>query len=158
MYLYDKAISTVQINGSTGRGFRRTAGGVRQDVFFRSSFSTNFLQMILSGALEELCGKVSKDNRTITNLQFADDKLFPEEQRVVESLDESFDKNCKGIKLIYVLKRPNYQQPSPVVIEEIKVKGQKLGTVTSFKYLGEIVSDKSSKSEVLSSIEQSLQR
>ena len=33
---------------------------------------------------------------------------------------------------------------------EIKVKGQMLGTVTSFKYLGAIVSDDSSKSVVLS--------
>ena len=37
---------------------------------------------------------------------------------------------------------------------EIKVKGQKLGTVTSFKYLGAVVSDDGSKPEVLSRIEQ----
>ena len=33
---------------------------------------------------------------------------------------------------------------------ETKVKGQKLGTVTSFKYLGAVVSDDGSKAEVLS--------
>ena len=37
---------------------------------------------------------------------------------------------------------------------EIKVKGQKLGTVTSFKYLGTVVSDDGSKPEVLSRNEQ----
>ena len=37
---------------------------------------------------------------------------------------------------------------------EIKVKGQKLGTVTSFNYLGAVVSDDGSKPDVLSSIEQ----
>ena len=37
---------------------------------------------------------------------------------------------------------------------EIKVKGQKLGTVISFKYLGAVVSDDGSKPEVLSRIEQ----
>ena len=37
---------------------------------------------------------------------------------------------------------------------EIKVKGQKLGTVTSFKYLGEVVSNDGSKPEVLSRIAQ----
>ena len=37
---------------------------------------------------------------------------------------------------------------------EIKVKGQKLGTVTSFKYLGAVVSDDGSKQEVLSRIAQ----
>ena len=36
----------------------------------------------------------------------------------------------------------------------IKVKGQKLGTVTSFKYLGKAVSDDGSKLEVLSRIAQ----
>ena len=37
---------------------------------------------------------------------------------------------------------------------EINVKGQKLGTVTSFKYLGAIVSDDCSKPEILSRIAQ----
>ena len=37
---------------------------------------------------------------------------------------------------------------------EIKVKGQKLGTVTSFKYLGAVVSDISFKPEVLSVVAQ----
>ena len=35
---------------------------------------------------------------------------------------------------------------------KIKVKGQKLGTVTSFKYLGAVVSDDGSKPEPLSRI------
>ena len=38
--------------------------------------------------------------------------------------------------------------------KEIKVKGQKLGAVTSFKYLGAVVSDDGSKPEVLTSIVQ----
>ena len=33
---------------------------------------------------------------------------------------------------------------------EIKVNGQKLETVTSFKYLGSIITDESSKPEILS--------
>ena len=37
---------------------------------------------------------------------------------------------------------------------EIKVKGQKLGNVTSFKYLGAVASDDGSKPEVLSRIAQ----
>ena len=39
-----------------------------------------------------------------------------------------------------------------VIQREIKVKGQKLGTVTRFKYLGAVVSDDGSKPEVLSRI------
>ena len=37
---------------------------------------------------------------------------------------------------------------------EIKVNGQKLETVTSFKYLGSVISDEGSKSEILSRIVQ----
>ena len=37
---------------------------------------------------------------------------------------------------------------------EIKVNGQKLETVTSFKYLGSVVSDEGSKPEILSTIAQ----
>ena len=37
---------------------------------------------------------------------------------------------------------------------KIKVKGQKLGTVTSFTYLGAVVSDDGSKPEILSRIAQ----
>ena len=40
---------------------------------------------------------------------------------------------------------------------EIKVKGQKLGTVTSFKYLGAAVSDDGSKPEVSQRLHKSLQ-
>ena len=37
---------------------------------------------------------------------------------------------------------------------EIKVNGQRLETATSFKYLGSVVSDRSSKPEILSKIAQ----
>ena len=37
---------------------------------------------------------------------------------------------------------------------KIKIKGQKLGTVTSFKYLAAVVSDEGSKTKVLSRIAQ----
>ena len=38
------------------------------------------------------------------------------------------------------------------ILREIQIKGQKLGTVKSFKYLGAVVSDDGSKPEVLSRI------
>ena len=38
--------------------------------------------------------------------------------------------------------------------EEIKVKGQKLETVSSFKYLGSVITDEGSKPEILSRIAQ----
>ena len=41
-----------------------------------------------------------------------------------------------------------------VIQRKIQVKEQKLGTVTSFKYLGAVVSDAGSKSEILPRIAQ----
>ena len=38
--------------------------------------------------------------------------------------------------------------------KEIRVNGQELETVTSFKYLGSVITDEGSKSEILSRIEQ----
>ena len=40
--------------------------------------------------------------------------------------------------------------------KEIKVKGQKLETVTSFKYLGSVLSDEGSKPEILFRIAQTI--
>ena len=40
---------------------------------------------------------------------------------------------------------------------EIKIKGQKLGTVTSFKYLGAVVSDDGSKPEFSQGLHKPLQ-
>ena len=40
------------------------------------------------------------------------------------------------------------------IITEIKVNGQKLETVTSFKHLGSVKTDEGSKPEIFSSIEQ----
>ena len=51
-------------------------------------------------------------------------------------------------------------QPTPVtnntsgIKTEIKVNGQKLETVTSFKYMGSVITDEGSKSEILSRIAQ----
>ena len=56
-----------------------------------------------------------------------------------------------------MLKRPNYNVMTNSIsgiLRDIKVKEQKLGTVTNFKYLGAVVSDKDSKPEVLSRIAQ----
>ena len=38
--------------------------------------------------------------------------------------------------------------------QKIKVNGQKLDTVTSFKYLGSVITDEGSKPEILSRISQ----
>ena len=110
----------------------------------------------MSDALEEHDGKVSIGGRKITNLRFFDDiDALAEEEQTLEALVESHDKNCTMYKMKISAEKTKLMPNSTNGIQrEIKVKVQKLGTVTSFKYLEAVVSDDGSKPEVLSRIEQ----
>ena len=153
--LYDKATSAVQMNGSIGEWFRTTVG-VRQGCLLSPTLFNIFLERIMSDALEEHDGKVSIGGRNITNLRFADDiDALAEEEQELEALVESLDKTCTRYKIEISAEKTKLMTNSDNGIQrEIKVKGQKLGTVTSFKYLGAVVSDDGSKPEVLSRIAQ----
>ena len=109
----------------------------------------------MSDALEEHDGKVSIGGRNITNLRFADDiDALAEEEQELEAL-ESLDKTCTRYRMEISAEKTKLMTNSANGIQrEIKVKGQKQGTVTSFKYLGAVVSDDGSKPEVLSRIAQ----
>ena len=151
--LYDKATSAVQMNGSIGEWFRTTVR-VRQGCLLSPTLFNIFLERIMSDALEEHDGKVSIGGRNITNLRFADDiDALAEEEQELEALVESLDKTCTRYKMeISVEKTKLMTNSANGTQREIKVIGQKLGTVTSFKYLRAVVSDDGSKSEVLSRI------
>ena len=101
-------------------------------------------------------GKISIGGRNITNLRFADDINAPaEEEQELEALVESLDKTCTRYKTEISAEKTKLMTNSVNGIQrEIKVKGQKLATVTSFKYLGAVVPDDGSKPEVLSRIAQ----
>ena len=78
-----------------------------------------------------------------------------EEEQELEALVESLDKTCTSYKMEISAEKTKLMTNSANCIKrEIKVKGQKLGTVTSFKYLGAVVTDDGSKPEVLSRIAQ----
>ena len=150
--LYDKATSAVQMNGSIREWFRTTVG-VRQGCLLSRTLFNIFLERIMSDALEEHDGKVSIGGRIITNLRFAD--ALAEEEQELEALVESLDKTCTRHKMEICVEKTKLMTNSANGIQrEIKVKGQKLGTVTSFKYLGAVVSDDGSKPEFLSMIAQ----
>ena len=153
--LYDKATSAVQMNGSIGEWFRTTVG-VRQGCLLSPTLFNIFLEQIMSDALEEHDGEVSIGGRNITNLRFADDiDALAEEEQELEALVESLDQTCTRYKMEISAEKTKLMTNSANGIQrEIKVKGQKLGTVTSFKYLGAVVSDDGSKPEVLSRIAQ----
>ena len=94
----------------------------------------------MSDAQEEHVWKVSTGGRNITNLRLSDyiDALAEEEQEL-ETLVESLDKSCTRYKMELSAEKTKLMTNSANGFQrEIKVKGQKLGTVTSFKYLGAV--------------------
>ena len=114
-----------------------------------------FLEWIMSDALEEHDRKVSIGGRNITNLRFDDIDALAEEEQELEALVESLDKTCTRYQLEISAEKTKLMTNSVNGIQrEIKVKGQKLGTVTIFKYLGAVVLNDGSKPEVLSRIAQ----
>ena len=104
--------------------------------------------------IEDHEGTVSIGGRTVTNLRFADDNdgLAGEEEELanlVERLDKAptaygMEISAEKIKLM--------TNSTSGMNTEIKVNGHKLETVTSFKYLGSVISGKGSKPEILSEI------
>ena len=99
---------------------------------------------------------VSIGNRTITNLRFADDihgSAGEEEElaKVVQRLNKAFTAYSMEIS---AEKTKLMANSTSGINTEIKVNGQKLETVTSFKYQGSVVTDEGSKPEILSRIAQ----
>ena len=115
-----------------------------------------FLEQIISDTLKEHVIKVSVGGRNITNLRFADDiDTVAEEGKELEAPVESLDKTCAMYKMKIGAEKTKLMINSANGIQrEIKVKRQKLGSVTSFKYLGTVVSDDGAKPDIVSRIAQ----
>ena len=113
-------------------------------------------ERVMTDALEDNKGTVSIGGRTITNLCFADDidGLAGEEEEQAK-LVEHFDKASTAYGMeISAEKTKLMTNNTSGIITEIKVNGQKLETVTSFKYLGSVITDEGSKPDILSRIAQ----
>ena len=153
--LYNKATSAVLFNGSIGDWFR-TAVGVRQGCLLSPTLFNIFLERIMTDALEDHEGTVSIGGRTITNLRFADDiDGFAGEEEALANLVERLDKASTAYGMEISTEKTKLMTNNTSGIDtEIKVNGQKLETVTSFKYLGSVITDKGSKPEILSRIAQ----
>ena len=95
----------------------------------------------MTDALEDHEGTVSNRGRTITNLRFADDidGLAGEEEEV-EQLLERLDKASASYGVEISAEKTNLMINNTSGINKgIKVNGQRLETVTSFKYLGSVM-------------------
>ena len=112
----------------------------------------HILEWIMTDALEDQEGTVSIGGRTITILCFADDidGLAGEEEELanlVEHLDKA--STAYGIE-ISAEKTKLMTNNTSGINTEIKENGQKLETVTSFKYLGSVITIEGSKPEIFS--------
>ena len=153
--LYDNATSAVLHNDVTGKWFKTTIG-VRQGCLLSPTLFNIYLERIMTDALEDHVGTVSIGGRQVTNLRFADDidGLAGSEDELREltakleitSLAYGMEINAEKTKVM-----ANMEFES-----EIQVGGQRLEKVSSFKYLGSIISDVGSKPEILARIAQTI--
>ena len=136
---------------SSTRECFRTTYGVKQ-CLLSSILSSIFLERIMSHALETHDRKFCIGGRNITNLRFADglDTQIGEEQKL-EALAEGHSQTYISYKMECSVEKSKLMTDSLNGIQmEIKVKGQKLDIVTSFRYLGAIVSDRECTSHCIS--------
>ena len=100
----------------------------------------------MTDALEDHEGTVSTGSRTITNLHFADDidGLVGEEEELA-NLAKRLDKASTAYSMeISAEKTKPMTNNTSGINTEIIINGQKLETVTSFKYLGSVITDEGS--------------
>ena len=128
--LYDKATSAVQMNGSIGEWVRTSRSKARMSsVTHPPQFFSNGSCLMPWKNMMEGSQRRQKYYQSAEALAEYKMKISAEKTKLVTN-------SANGIQ------------------REIKVKRQKLSTVTSFKYLGAVVSDDGSKPEFLSRIAQ----
>ena len=151
--LYSKATSAVYYNGSVGEWFRTTVG-VGQGCLLSPTLFNIFLERIMTDALENHEGSVSTGGRTITNLRFADDidALAGKEDELVKLINHLDTTSTKYGMEISAEKTKLMTNNTKGISLDVRIGGQKLETVQSFKYLGSVVTDEGSKQEILSRI------
>ena len=105
----------------------------------------------MTDTLENHEGTVGIGGRTISNLCFADDiDGLAEEEEELANLVEHLDKASPTYGMeISAEKTKLMTNNTSGINTETKVNGQKLETVTSFKYLGSVITDEGSKPELL---------
>ena len=153
--LYDKATSAVYLNNSIG-GLVQNHRRSKTRLCALPTLFNNFLERIMTDALNDREGTVSIGGRNITNLRFADDidGLAGREEELAD-LVERLDKTSTTFGMqINAEKTTLMTNNTNGFSTDIRVNGEKLVCVNRFKYLGAIITDEGSKHEILVRIAQ----
>ena len=155
--LYSKATSAVYYNSSVGEWFRTTVG-VRQGCLLSPTLFIIFLERIMTDALENHEGSVGIGSRTITNLHFADDidALAGNEDGLIKLINHLDTTSTKYGMEISAEKTKLMTNNTKGISLDVRIGGQEVETVQSFKYLGSVVTDEGSKQEIMSRIAQTI--
>ena len=97
----------------------------------------------MTDAREDHDGTVSTGGRAITNLRFADDiDGIAGEEEELANLVERLDKASTAYGMDFSAEKTKLMTDNTSGINtEIKINGQKLEIVTSFKYLGSVMTE-----------------
>ena len=103
----------------------------------------------MTDTLEDREGTVSIGGRTITNLCFVDDidGLEGEEEELAKLVEHLYKASIAYSMGISGEKTKLMTNNTSGINTEIKVNGQKLETVTSFKYRGSVITDEGPEPE-----------
>ena len=154
--LYNKATSGAYLNGDIGDWLRTTVG-VRQGCLLSPTLFNIFLERIMTDAPEDHQGTVSNGGRTITNLRSADDihGLAEKKKEELASLVDRLDKTSAAFGMEISAEKTKLMTSNANGISiDIRINGEKLDEVDSFKDLGAVVTDHGYKPEVLPRIVQ----
>ena len=144
--LYSKAESAVYFDGKVGEWFQITIG-VRQGCLLSPTLFKSMLEQIMNDALDTHVGTVNIGGRMITNLRFADDTdgLAGSESELIRKID--FTSRAYGME-INATKTEIITNSEGKFRSEIKINNEPLKIVNTFKYLGAIIDEKGSKTEI----------
>ena len=144
--LYSKAESAVYSDGKIGEWFHTTTG-VRQGCLLSPTLFNIMLEQIMNDALENHIGTVNIGGKIITNLRFADDiDGLAGSESELSNLIKKIDSTSRKYGMEINATKTQIMTNST---SEIKINNDTLKIVEKFKYLGAIIDDKGSKSEII---------
>ena len=125
---------------TVGEWFRTTAE-VRQECLLSPTLFNVFLERFMTDALEDHEGSVSIGGRTITNLRFADgiDALARKEEELFKLLNQLEKASTTYAMEMSAEKTKLMTNNTRGISSDIRIGGQNLENVQSFKYLGQML-------------------